>query len=595
MENKKILAPNKKHFKAEEEDLDLRINLDGSQSLLRQGERDIILDIAQLFNDERNASKNYKIYGKIKMVFRNLYSGTTTYGPLKRNMYLNGNGEDLNFAGVMSYDEFAFLRRDVVREINVTKSGSTIGDFSQNIQLTGYTGHTTITPITAPYQNWNLYLTYVSGQDSTFPMKYTLSGTTGNVFDFTAGDGIPFRVTNDGSFYKLTSPVEHGMSQGEFIIISGGTLTSSVAISGRTFAIDSVGSEIYDSEKYVVNILKSELPSGTTLSNVVICKRCINRNNITGTTSTYYVHKHKTLTNVNGYILDNAGFETPIWEEERKLLYQNSDNVFDYLVTGNRMESLIYDFKEPFVLSGITNNLGYTPTDVYITTIFRNANGYFNYPPKVGYKFHFHDDWIDQHFSGDTSLETTMPQSAFTSNNGTTGFSGGTPLSTGTTLTGAFVEYNNSEMKERIISETFHKLTYKLNKFNFLQNVGETYPGASGDNMVGLFYQPHYRVKLRQLSPYIETAKTNDILNLPENTKYFSDEGLWKWRDLYDHGFVDGDGYGTNYPFVNNIHYVHTDINFYLRNEREYLNKADGVNSFTNSSNNTNNATNKNC
>ncbi len=35
----------------------------------------------------------------------------------------------------------------------------------------------------------------------------------------------------------------------------------------------------------------------------------------------------------------------------------------------------------------------------------------------------------------------------------------------------------------------------------------------------------------------------------------------FRWRDLYDHGFIDPEGFGTNYTFINNIHYVKSDIN----------------------------------
>ena len=90
MIKKKIILPTKKFFKADEEDINIRVNLDETEALLRQGDKDIVLDIAQLFDDERNESNNYKIHGKLKMVFRNLYTGTTTYAPLKRNLYLNG-------------------------------------------------------------------------------------------------------------------------------------------------------------------------------------------------------------------------------------------------------------------------------------------------------------------------------------------------------------------------------------------------------------------------------------------------------------------------------------------------------------------------
>ena len=585
--NIKILLPSKKYFKAEEQDLDIRIGLEESETLLREDDKNIILDVSTLFDNERNASKNYKVFGKLKMIFRNMYSGNTNYIYLKDRLHLVGDGSNYDYTGFIPYNEFAFLRNDVYRELYQSNTGNTLGYYTPITGFTGSTQHTTITPITAPYQNWNLYLSYVYGQDINFPMNYTLPN--GVNYTFTAKDGIPFRVEDNGSYISLTSPVEHNMNVGEYIIISGGTLTGTT--STRIFNIDSVGNEIYKSQKYTVNILKNEFTSGTTLSSVVLGKRCLDVTNISGTTSQYYVHKHKTLTNVSDYIMDKVGFETPIWEDEKKLLYKNYSNVYDYLVEKNRMESVLFDFKENFVLTGITNNLGYTPTDVYVTILLRNGNGYFDYPPKVGFKFNFHNTWIDKQFSGTTANETSM--SGFTNFNrtdvnGTRTFKSGTTLSNGSILTGAFIEYNENEMKETVISESFHKFTSPKTIFNHRQDDPTYYSGSTSGNTVGLYYQPHYRVKLRQLSPYVESAITNDIYNLPENTKYFSNEKLWKWRDVYDHGFIDPDGYGTNYPFSNNTHYVNIDINFYLRNEREYTNKTDGLTYFENSKNNIN-------
>jgi len=118
--------------------------------------------------------------------------------------------------------------------------------------------------------------------------------------------------------------------------------------------------------------------------------------------------------------------------------------------------------------------------------------------------------------------------------------------------------------------------------FNFGQDLPATLAGASATNMVGLYYQPHYRFKVRELSPYTETFATNKIDNLPENARYFQSEKLWRWRDLYGMGYIDPDGYGTDYPYMNDIHYVHKDINFYLRNEQIYTNKKDGITAFDN-------------
>lgn len=566
---KQILLPTKKFFKSPEEDLSIPLKLEDNSKLLREGDKDIVLNIKDLFDYERNQSINYKIYGKVRMVFRNMYSGSTlNYTPLQKFLYPTNENISLT-DGFLSYDEFAFVRKDTLYEVNET--GNTINSINLKLKGTEYTGHTVTTNMTAPYKNWNLYLSYVYSGDTNFQMAYTLTGNT--AIWFKSGDGIPFRVEKNGNKYTLICPVEHGMKEGEYITLSGSGLTGNV--SGRTFSILSVGNEVYNSEKYVINF-----SSGLNITDkILIGKRCLDINNIDATTSRYYVHKHKIITNVGDYAIDNAGFERPIWEEEKKLL-----NDEDVLVQRNRMEALIYDFKNPIVLSGYTNNLGYTPTDVYVTVIFRNGNGYFNYPPKVGYKFHFHDTWSDNHFNGTTSVETGITQAPITTNTLGFSFTGGTALISGSTLTGAFIEYNESELKERVISEAFHKITIRQDVFDHGQTNTNNYFGASTINPFGLYYQPHYRVKLRQLSPYIETSDTDQIYNLPENTRYNELEKLWKWRDLYDHGYIDPDGFGTNYPFANNTHYVKNDINFYLRNEKYYTNKTDGLTSFDNTS-----------
>ena len=101
----------------------------------------------------------------MKMVFRNMYSGDTPYDYLSENLYLAGDGTNgLNganrFTGFLPYDEFAFLRRDLRRQINTPVSGTTVG-FNSNLSYTGPTGHTSISTMMAPYHNWNLYLSYV--------------------------------------------------------------------------------------------------------------------------------------------------------------------------------------------------------------------------------------------------------------------------------------------------------------------------------------------------------------------------------------------------------------------------------------------------
>ena len=570
MKKKQIILPKLRYENAPEIDTQIRVGFEEEKSILRTDDRDIVLNLSEQFKVERSECKRYKLYGKMKMIFRNLYLGVSRYDYLKERLALYGDGSDSCFAGYLPYDEFAFLRRDLYRE---TTSGVSVTNMSEftgfTIITSGTTQHQNITALTAPYHNWNIYLTYVYDHDDVYPIKYTLSGNTIAPLSFVSGDGIPFRVQETISKYILTSPVKHGISQGEYIIINS-----------RNYYVNSVGNENYNSENYVINILKSQL-SGVTFNSLITGKRCTDINDITNSTSLYYVHQHKTLTTIDDYILDNVGFESPIWEDERKLLYENYAGVPNYLVEQNRMESILFDFKEPFTLTGITNNLGYTPTELYVSMIFRNGNGFFNYPPKVGYKFNFHDTWIDEHFDGNSSFETGITYSNF-ARAGIT-FTSGNTIDKGSILYGAFVEYNPKEMKERIISESFHKIVSNSAIFNHGQELPETYYGASVTNPIGLYYQSHYRFKIRELSPYIETSDDGAIIdNLPENARYFPDEKIWRWRDLYDDGYVDPDGYGTDYPYLNDIHYIHKDINFYFRNEQIYSNKVDGLINFYN-------------
>lgn len=570
---KTILHPSYRYSGSQNEDSQIRIVFDEEKNLLKNDDRNVVLSLSQQFFDEKNSCVNYKVFGKMRMIFRNLYSGTAYYPYIKDRLSLLPNQPTGYWDGYLPYNEFAFLRRDVYRETSTNTLITNLDNFTGfTLTTIGDNGHVPITTLDAPKMNWNLYLSYVYDKDTNFPMKYTLSGSSQPHISFVASDGIVFRVQDTGFYYMLTSPVKHGMNEGEYIVISG-----------TPYFINSVGNEIHNSERYTLYITKVQV-SGVTFGSLVTGKRCTDIKNVTGTTSQYYVHKHKTLTSIDDYTIDNVGFESPIFEDERKIIFENASGDNDIVVDRNRTESIIYDFNKPFILSGITNNLGYTPNEIYLTTIFRNGDGYFYYPPKIGYSFNFHDNWVDLHFNGDTVIETGITGTIFTKSTYT--FTSGNTIPLGTSLIGDFVEYVPGEMIERTISETYHKMIANPTIFNHGQTNGLVYSGATSNNPIGLYYQTHYKIKLRELSPYIETSNTNNILNLPENAKYFPEEKLWKWHDIYDLGYVDEQGNGVDFSYMNDTLYVHKDINFYIRNEKSFINKKDGITKFKNISSN---------
>ena len=249
MEKKQIILPNLRYQGSQPEDLQIRVDFEEKKSLLKNDDRDIILNLSEQYQTERNKCNQYKIYGKLRMIFRNLYSGTSDTEYMGNKLALVGYGvpdDGTNWSGYLPYNEFAFIRNDIYRETTVNEQLTTLDNFTGfTITTSGFNDYRPITAIESNKINWNLYISYVYSGITNFPMKYTLTGNT--ELSFNSGDGIPFRVSRGSTSYILTSPVPHGMSQGEFIIIND-----------NPYYINSVGNEIYDSEKYIVNILYNQ-------------------------------------------------------------------------------------------------------------------------------------------------------------------------------------------------------------------------------------------------------------------------------------------------------------------------------------------------
>jgi len=146
MKKKQIILPDLKYENAPAVDLSLNVGFEEDKKLLRTDDRDIVLDLTQQFATERENCKRYKFYGKMKMIFRNLYAGTSEYSYLEQRLFLVGDGSDNCFGGYLPYNEFAFLRNDTYREVPVIPSVSTAEDFTGfELVLSGTTEHQAIT------------------------------------------------------------------------------------------------------------------------------------------------------------------------------------------------------------------------------------------------------------------------------------------------------------------------------------------------------------------------------------------------------------------------------------------------------------------
>ena len=73
--------------------------------------------------------------------------------------------------------------------------------------------------------------------------------------------------------------------------------------------------------------------------------------------------------------------------------------------------------------------------------------------------------------------------------------------------------------------------------------------------MFGYYYQPHYPIKIRDYSDYIETgSKQLPEVGIPDYAFYSQKTDSFIWRDIYQYGFINN-GIGVNYPFINGTHY----------------------------------------
>ena len=125
------------------------------------------------------------------------------------------------------------------------------------------------------------------------------------------------------------------------------------------------------------------------------------------------------------------------------------------------------------------------------------------------------------------------------------------------------MEYNKHELKERVISSISHSFTFNSQVF------------AGSEE--GYVYKPHYPLPIRAYSDYIETGDPNTVVNIPGYSTYFENEKIWKWRDLYDIGFIEGN-IGVDYPFLNNSHYPKLDVDFFVHRGNRSLAFNDTIN-----------------
>ena len=547
--NIRVVLGSERFVGGQDNDVSVPLPLLSDQRTMIEGDRNVVLNLAEQFTREREESTTYRVYGKIDVLFNNAISGHTSVSEIVDNMYYyppRVGCTSLPCNGVPPFYVF-----DPIPPQALTSIGTYVEPDA--------------------YQDtWVLYTSYVFSSTTTEAMQYRREYTSGEGIDFIASDGIPFHHTtiteNGKTYFRLTCPVAHGLSVGEYIelpgtsTIFGGAIlltlqTNSLLGGPQTVTrvkVDSLGDGTVGSESNIINFNaeKFTVPAQDSLGTF---KRLINLADGEAA-SEYYVHLHKLLSGPKDYVLDKAAFERGIYG--KKAIFFKSDKTppgfGSHIGVKLEYNPYIFNFTNDIDVSLISDNLNRPVLDLYVTVFNTNMYGLWKYsasqtPTNYGWDWNVRSGTIDPILSSQSSNIQQQVQNGINFPN-----SGATITGLGgNVFRGAFVEYNKSEVKERVISEISHTMKYNSNYFT--------------NTSVGAFYhyQPHNRIPIRKLSNIVVENPKMDTS--PNYASYSLTDQMWKWRYVLDIDYIEEGNNGVGYPFSNDVHYPYRNIEFLIK------------------------------
>jgi hypothetical protein len=532
----------------------VNIPLQQTQQEMVEFDRNVDIGLEQVYNDERQKSTIFRPTTKFTVIFKNQYSGSTTYQPYKNNLYYTneiknaidtfpgGNypppvipNQSIPWDGHPQYFEFDFIRVDN-NVIGYTKPPN---------------NHINFINKSASTYNWTHYISYAYENDFNKQLN-AVDPTTNTSWSWMANDGLPFLITigsnNNSSVISFKTPMKHGLNVGEYVKLS-------INYGGQEyFQVTSIGDVGYGSDEYIFNITNVGYTGTTFLQNTIgTFKRVISISNKTETTSKYYVRKHKILTNVEDSVLVKAGFEQNIFKTKTKIekaVLTPNNTTRTSVLEGSQSYTL--SFNCDIDLQPLRDNQKRPVTELYFTTIWKGTFGWTK-TTKQGWGFNLplvlnlpNPWWSDTNNNNVFNIQqlqynsnTLPPQGPFLFNDN---------LISGDTMDGDLCEWNDYEQTERVISEYKHKITFNPQFFTIKTKAPTT-------NQFGYYYQPHNKIKIKEYSDYIEESEYENVAGVPDYSYYSNLSNGFRWRDIYDYGYIDQQGRGVNYPFTNGKHY----------------------------------------
>ena len=568
----RIILSTQRYQQAPRSDQFLNIPLAQTTKNLVEFDRVSDLNLAEVFDQERQESTTFRPVTKFTILFENAFTGSTTYPPFRDNLYYtnalnnakiaypsgisttanNSNvppnpfNANVPWDGFPQYPEFDFIRTD------------------NNVP--GYTippqNHILFKDVSATTYNWSHYVSYPF-ENVYNRTLFAVDPDTSFTWSWVASNGLPFIILN-GTNTQLREisfkcPMAHGLSVGEFVQLS-------ISYGNQNnFQVTSLGDSGSGSEEYIFNILNVGY-TGTTFQQFTqgTFKRIINLANSGDTVSSYYIRRHKILTTSESSVLANAGFEYNIYGDKTKCeIKPLTPNQKARTSVKEGARSYTLSFNSDIDIRGLQDNQRRPLSSLFFTTIWRGYLGWTS-NMKQGWYFNTYlqngkpQTWWDQ---SNTNSNTNIPQSFYnTTLGGATKFYYNELLTTGDTMDGDYCEWNNYEQLERVVSTYQHKIKYNQNWFKLDNDLPVS-------NQPGYFYQPHNPIQISAFSDYVEEGSGVNVVGIPDYAYYSTLSALFRWRDKYPYGYIDTDGVGVDYPFLNGKHYPYENTIFRITPE----------------------------
>jgi len=569
MSDIRIIKGDLRYKSAPEVDSTVDISLNGVQNQRPEFDRNIIIDLAVQFDNERQASTIIRPSFKLVFLTDNTYTGETDYKQFKDNLFYVNNEYYVQaggpyWGGFPQYNEFDLIRTDY--------------------EIPGYTQppgeHIFFSKKSAFTYNWNFFMSYAHKNLPNVTLQYSQEQYPNSTTPFTwiAKNGIPFIITNlnnlGENLISFRCPTNHNLSVSEYV-----ELSFNAGPYGNIFQVYSLGDGTNGSEKFIFNIFNygynTNLFNNETQGTF---KRILNIENSGETMSKYYVREHKILTNLEKAILNYCGFENNIFSIKQR--FDNSALTPDIqakIVTKENDRTYTLNFDMDVDIKPLLDNQKRPISELYLTIIHKGYFGWFyndnsllasaKIVLKQGYEFNLplNPDPLNSNCSdpwwSNINLNNRAGIPLLNYTNGSKTFYYNQSLKTGDTIQGDFCEWNDYEQKEYLLSDSYHKFSFNYSNFYINTN----FPGPCfATNPLGYFYKPHHKLQIKEYSPYVETGLKSQVDNVPGYAFYSKYTDSFRWRDLYTYGYIDNDRVGVDFPFLNGVHYPFKNINFKL-------------------------------